>query len=274
MIAPSNPDPLFAANHALAFQKYRKPLSRIVARYAGIIEQELGNRMNIAALDIGCGVGHFTFPFARLLSRHHGRIDALDSSPAMLDLLASKIAESALSNIRLIRDDFLSFRADCRYSLFWLSDVLHLFERLDPVFSKIGAVADNSFLVAIRMSSHEQLTSYEWSRYFPDALDTDLRRHHDVAAVEACLRHHDFSSIEIQEIDETRLVPAKEYLRCFELKYLSSLRLLPESKYQVGMAALRAAVSRSAWVTRNARTTLILARYENRAAQEGSLCRL
>lgn len=55
-------------------------------------------RAGMTALDVGCGVGYFTIPMARLVGET-GQVVAVDAQPQMVDATKAKADQEGLSNI-------------------------------------------------------------------------------------------------------------------------------------------------------------------------------
>ncbi|MDY6994508.1 MAG: class I SAM-dependent methyltransferase [Pseudomonadota bacterium] len=72
---------------------------------ANKIAHAIGLTKESLLLDIGCGTGGLTTRFASMCSR----VYAVDSSPAMLNILKSKIEHQNLSNVSLIQAGLLSY---------------------------------------------------------------------------------------------------------------------------------------------------------------------
>lgn len=66
------------------------------------------SRMSISprdsVLDLGSGIGYFTFPMAERAAE----VSAMDIEPKMLSVLASRLRERAVENVRLVKGDINS----------------------------------------------------------------------------------------------------------------------------------------------------------------------
>jgi SAM-dependent methyltransferase len=248
-------------SYARAFRSCRSPPEDALRQYLDKLEVLLdrsGARPVI--LDAGCGPGAFTIPLASLARRRGGRVIALDRSPVMLDGVRRAVAlHGAGDVVTVLQRDVLSARLPAPCAVVWASDLLHTVSRIDDFSRSARRLAGRAGAVAIRMSSHAQLRSYEWGAFFPEALEVDLRRHYDTGAVCDSLHRSGFRDIEVEEIDESRWMPTTDYLRLFEARYLSSLRLIDDGRFAAGLARMRGALGSRASVLRNARTTLISA---------------
>ena len=70
----------------------------------GDIIPRLGLRSRDVAVDLGAGIGYFTFPMARLA----GRVVSVDIEPRMLEVLASRARENGFDNVELVLGEITS----------------------------------------------------------------------------------------------------------------------------------------------------------------------
>ena len=64
--------------------------------------EKLGLKKNDTVADIGCGIGYFTIPMAKVVT---GEVYAVDIAQEMLDEVAAKKEELELNNIKLINSN-------------------------------------------------------------------------------------------------------------------------------------------------------------------------
>ena len=58
-------------------------------------------------LEVGCGTGFFTIPAAQMVG-DHGCVIALDASSGFLEVVAEKVQEADLNNVRIMQRDALN----------------------------------------------------------------------------------------------------------------------------------------------------------------------
>ncbi len=88
-----------------------------------LISSGLKNSMSCA--DIGCGIGFFTIPMAKIVAPK-GKVFAFDISDEMLQELRSKIKSEQIENIRVLKSETYSLPIDSESVDFALiSNVLH-----------------------------------------------------------------------------------------------------------------------------------------------------
>jgi ubiquinone/menaquinone biosynthesis C-methylase UbiE len=78
--------------------------NRLMERVAGsaVLIQRAGIQKGMRVLDAGCGPGRVTIPLAQHVGPE-GEVVALDVQRSMLALLADRLSERAITNVRLIR---------------------------------------------------------------------------------------------------------------------------------------------------------------------------
>jgi SAM-dependent methyltransferase len=250
-------------SYAQSCRSYRSLNAQALQLYLDEVEALLsqGAHPQPIILDAGCGAGGFTMPLARLAGAHSGHLIALDSSPVMLEIVQRAVSRHHAEQLVDVRHgDLLSVRLPDPSALVWASDIVHVVPALDLFSRSVFELLGRGGAIAIRMSSRAQLRSYEWGAFFPKALSIDLARHPDTDDVTDSLARAGFHDIKTQEIDESEWMPRRDYLRRFESRYLSSLRLVDHAHFTSGLAEMKGAFSGRAQVFRNARTTLISAR--------------
>jgi SAM-dependent methyltransferase len=250
--------------YAHACSRYRRPPAQAVRLYLDVLTRLLA-RPPLAepvVLDAGCGTGAFTLPLARLARARGGHAIALDRSAAMLDVLRRSLTRAGAERLVTVRQgDVLTVELPGPCSLIWVSDVLHAIADVNAFSESVARLLLPGGTVAVRMSSHAQLRSYEWGAYFPAALSVDLRAHHDTGAVCAALERNGFGQVDVREVDESCWMPTATYVGLFEARSLSSLRLISDAEFASGMRRMRRACEGRARTFRGARTTLISARW-------------
>ncbi|MDD5456277.1 MAG: methyltransferase domain-containing protein [Candidatus Margulisbacteria bacterium] len=90
--------------------------------------QELGLKSNDRMLDVGAGIGYFSFPAAEIVGES-GKVTAVDTSPEMIKELQARISNASTNNIETIISKEYSFGVSENYFDFVLiSLVLHEIE--------------------------------------------------------------------------------------------------------------------------------------------------
>ena len=256
---------LFTEDYAESFDKYRAQPANVIEEYKrAFLNETLKYRGKVKALDIGCGAGQFAIPFSSILSQSGGDMVAIDSSEHMTNILRKKVSSLGVSNLKVLETTLLDYKSSSiHFDIIWMSDFIHLYSSFSDLVSDISQLANSNSTIMIRFSSHEQLRSYEWGDHFPSALKYDLSRHHSNSDICDTLTKYGFCGIELVEIDETRMVDSEEYLKYFRSKYLSSIRTISQVEFIQGIQRMEDLHKKNDKVTRNARTSLVIARRAN-----------
>lgn len=90
--------------------------------------------------DIGCGIGYFTIPAAKIVG-NKGTVFALDISPQMLEEVKNKAAEENIQNIKTIRVNENDLKLqDETITYAFLSNILHEVENLEMFLKEIKRI--------------------------------------------------------------------------------------------------------------------------------------
>jgi SAM-dependent methyltransferase len=247
--------------YAQACRLYRRPPERAIAEYLEELRRLLADTVRPVVVDLGCGPGTFLLPLERLAHTSGGHVLAVDRSPAMVDLARRLVADAGAERRVVLRvGDFHRLVLPEACALTWASDVIHLVPDLDTFFGHTARLLGSRGAIAVRMSSHHQLRSYEWGAFFPEARALDLEAHPDVDRVCAALRRNGFHAVRVREVDESRWMATGRYLRLFESRYLSSLRMIDDATFASGMQEMRRACGGRRRIKRNGQMTLIVGR--------------
>ena len=97
----------------------------------------------VKVLDVGCGSGYFSIPFALL----GADVDAIDISEANIKIAESKAGEFGV-NISFYNCDFFKFQGSGKYDIVWCHGVLHHLDNPHKGFKKIVTfVKDRGYAV-------------------------------------------------------------------------------------------------------------------------------
>lgn len=93
-------------------------------------------------LDVGCGTGTYTIRMAPLVEE----VVALDSSPAMLEVLRSKVRQAGIRNVKVVEADWREYRPSHPFDLVFAS-MTPIFRRLELVDKLLAASSRHLVLV-------------------------------------------------------------------------------------------------------------------------------
>lgn len=139
--------------------------------------QLVGNHSSqVSVLDIGCGIGAYSYHFGRLGCD----VTGIDISKKMINICKSKCAE--FDNVSFVRSSLRDFNPTKKYDIIVGGFMLGYFENLEESLKKIecclkkDGVAVLSMLHPVRLSSiNRTLFSYSVEKYFDEKYyKTDL----------------------------------------------------------------------------------------------------
>lgn len=114
----------------------------------------LGLHENDVMADIGCGIGYFTIPAAKIVGEN-GEVFAMDISPEMLGEVEIKVKDNNISNVKTILTEENDFKLENdKITVAFISTVLHEIEDKEK------------FLVGIKklLSSKGRIAIVEWEK--------------------------------------------------------------------------------------------------------------
>ncbi len=111
--------------------------------------QALGLEVNDIVADIGCGIGYFTMPIAKIVERTN-KIYALDTSKEMLLEVKSRAKAAEIDNIITIETEEYDLKlSDETVSFSLLVNVLHEIEEKELFLKEIKRIMKQSGKIAI-----------------------------------------------------------------------------------------------------------------------------
>ncbi|OGH95706.1 MAG: hypothetical protein A2X42_09410 [Candidatus Margulisbacteria bacterium GWF2_38_17] len=110
---------------------------------------DLGLKSDNIMLDIGAGIGYFTFPATEIVG-NSGKVVAVDTSKEMLKELQSRVSQSCASNIEIVLSQEYDFPVNRSYFDFALmSTVLHEIEDKPRFLKAAGSVLKKNGTLAV-----------------------------------------------------------------------------------------------------------------------------
>jgi ubiquinone/menaquinone biosynthesis C-methylase UbiE len=182
-------------------------------------------------LDIGCGTGRFT---TRVAARSGARLFGVDSSVAMLKNALKSDRKRA---IRWVLGDasLLPFRAES-FDCIYMTMVVHQIRQRHAFLKSLHRILRPGGKCVIATSSHSSIRAHVL-RYFPGVCAIDLERFPSIPFLKNALKKTGFRNVRSSLVKhEEREIPIEDYFEMVRNKYISTLSLLGESKFQAGLA--------------------------------------
>lgn len=99
--------------------------------------------------DIGCGIGYFTIPASKIISKNHTAY-AMDISQEMLDELKNRAKEQSIENIKIIKNEEYDLKLDDKSVTFALiCNVLHEMEEKEKMINEAVRILKNNGKILI-----------------------------------------------------------------------------------------------------------------------------
>ncbi|MCC6444865.1 MAG: methyltransferase domain-containing protein [Armatimonadetes bacterium] len=179
-------------------------------------------------LDLGCGTGRFSIPLAETGLEVFG----LDGAPEMI---GRAVAKPGAERVRWVAGEgmALPFREGAFQTVF-LSMVLHHIQDRERFLKGIRRVLRPGGACVLRTSSHDQIRRLPEYRFFPRAMEIDLKRMPDTPVVENLLRRAGFDAVLTETVPYRIARSLEEYIEKVRHKHISALTLLTEEEFEAG----------------------------------------
>lgn len=216
--------------------KYRGISSEIFNCYfqqiVSVIPQEKISRI----LDVGCGTGQFALHFAHLLPR--AQIDAVDVSESQINKLNIFLETNNITNVTTHCSEIESYMEERGYDVIVCSETIHLFEDLSLFAKKMDELLNPNGVICIRTPSPNQYAERNVYQFFPHVKYINLVRCKGPELIDAAFALYGMHICDTNIIDESKLIPAKDFLKTLKEKPFSTLYLIPKEEYSEGLRKL------------------------------------
>jgi SAM-dependent methyltransferase len=174
--------------------------------------------------------------------------------------IASDLATKAgLQNVVFQNLNVDSEKIEGTYDVIVCSEMIHLVDRPRQFLRVLSESLRPGGVIAIRTSSQEQILKRHWYTYFPAARIADLERHKSIQLLMAICEDIGLKTVG-QEIDESRKIPARDYLAKFSTRSFSTLHLILDEEFEDGMKLMHKDVDSLSEVPFDYQTSLLMAR--------------
>jgi SAM-dependent methyltransferase len=224
-----------------AFLAHRNIPSAALKQWTRQIKS-LANRMGlptVSLLDIGCGTGRFTLPFAEVLKESTrmsagGNCDlkvvGLDEDEGMLAEAVAQARRRGLDNVTFVCEPFGQSSDPESCDIAFISEVLQVVECRVRFFSHLSRVVRNNGFAVFRFPSHADLNDLEMLTTF-GVLQAEKERTLDVDELLNLLAFHGFAFRYQERIDESKDYAKDDYYEMLAQKPFSILRILPDAEF-------------------------------------------
>jgi hypothetical protein len=253
-------------DHRLAtvYTRYRTPPTSALERYLGLVQSEvdllLDAKTPVHLADVGAGSGLYIRPlFARI--RGLAGFVAIEPAHAMATELSAHVAE--LRNGTVLQDAIPLATPLPQVSIVWISDVAHLFKNPSELVDALDRSFPNARSFILRNNTKDTIARVDWARHFPSLLAEDRDRQPDVQSLVDAFENIRAPVQYSFVVDESFNLSRDEYIRYYESRPFSGIRMLHDDQFELGMRSLRSHVSALGSVQRTLTRHLIVARRTN-----------
>jgi ubiquinone/menaquinone biosynthesis C-methylase UbiE len=183
--------------------------------------------------DLGCGTGRFT---SLLAESFPARVYGIEPSGKMLSQARENISSPTTVFLRGTAEEIPL--SDNTIDMVLLSMVYHHIQEKNKAVSELTRILKSRGYVCIRTSTRQMLGTYPWLRFFPKAMETELRRAPDRNELVAFFRHNGFDLAAHVEVTQLFSKDHMEYLEKIAARGLSSLQMISDEDFERGLADL------------------------------------
>ena len=205
-----------------------------IDRLVAAIRRHVPSRVHLA-LDLGCGTGRFTYALSGRLAKETLGIDLAQN---MLAMARQKCGRGARVAFVRARAEALPL-PDASVDLVLLSQVLHHLDDPRAALTQIARVLRAGGVLAVRQSTRENLDSYLYQRFFPEARAFDEARLPSRDLIHRLAISVGYASTSFQTLSHVAAHTAAEYVDRVAMRSCSDLELIPDEAFTRGMAGLR-----------------------------------
>jgi ubiquinone/menaquinone biosynthesis C-methylase UbiE len=187
------------------------------------------------AVDLGCGTGRFTAALAEALGA-----PVLGVEPAA-NMRAAAEAKPHPAGVRFVegRADRIPLE-DGAAGLVFLSQVMHHVADAPAALREVRRVLRPAGRLCVRQTTRENLDSYFYQRFFPEARAVDERRLPSRGGLLKLAGTCGFRRVAVEALRHEIAATADDYVAKVELRAYSDLESIPEAAFRAGLDALRA----------------------------------
>jgi ubiquinone/menaquinone biosynthesis C-methylase UbiE len=186
-------------------------------------------------VDLGCGTGRFLAPLSETFD-----VPVLGIEPAA-NMMAVAKANSDSATARLVRGEADRIPlADGSADLVFLSQVFHHLEDRGAALAEFRRVLRSQGCLAIRQTTRENLDSYYYQRFFPDARQLDERRLPSRSAVLRLARAAGYRLLTLDALCSEIAPTSADYVAKIALRSYSDLTDISDAAFHRGLSDLEA----------------------------------
>lgn len=224
------------ADIACRFNASRSLSDEVLDQWVERIGRQIGPARRAVAVDLGCGTGRFT----GVLARHFAEmVIGIDPSAPMLAAAAAQSAGGkGVHFVRAAAERLPLARSSA--DLVFLSMVYHHFADDGRALASIRRVLRPGGCFCVRTCTAENLYTYVYQRFIPEARAVDEARLPSRAGLTAAAERAGMRPTAFDTVHQAVARTLDEYVHNASLRAHSDLQAISDDQFDRGMAALRA----------------------------------
>jgi len=185
---------------------------------------------NSIVLDVGCGTGRFPLG---ILSSKKALIYALEPS---INMLSKAVAKDQSKQVSWVQGDGqnLPFR-DNIFNCIYMTMVIHHIENKKTTLKEIHRTLRKGGNCIIMTTSHYRIRRHLLLCNFPGLTAIDLGRFPSVPTLQKTMTKAGFKNVHYHVVQTHEKVQTEEFLERVRNKYISTLTLLSQEKFERGL---------------------------------------
>jgi ubiquinone/menaquinone biosynthesis C-methylase UbiE len=200
-------------------------------------------------LDFGCGTGNFAYAIKKLTTAD---IYGVEPSDGMREKSQAKGLDVRCGDHTAIPYD------DYFFDFIYMTDVIHHVPDLKMMFAEFNRVLKPGGLVCILTESHRQLETRFWVKYFPTTVAVEKKRYPDIPDIVNAAKTARLNKYKVIVTDtDSEITISEDFVKLVENKGYSMFRLIEETDYQAGLAAMKSNFESNAVIQNNHGETLL-----------------
>lgn len=206
-------------------------------------------------LDFGCGTGNFAYAVKKLTTAD---IYGVEPSDGMREKALAKGIDVRCGDHSSVPFD------DNFFDFIYMTDVIHHVPDMKMMFAEFSRVLKPTGLVCILTESHRQLETRFWVKHFPATVAAEKKRYPDIPDIINAAKSVGFDEYNITVTDtDSEFIISEDFVKLVENKGYSMFRLIDESDYQSGLAALKKNFEDKTMIYSNHGETLLWLNFDN-----------
>lgn len=185
-------------------------------------------------VDLGCGTGRFTGALAEALA---ARVIAVEPADNMRAVAEAKPNPASVCFVPGRADDIPL--EDEAADLVFMSQVVHHLPDLPQALREIRRVLRPEGRLCIRQTTRENLDSYYYQRFFPEARAVDEQRLPHRASILSLAESSQYRSVALETVRHEIASTSLEYVERIALRAYSDLEAITDAAFRKGLMALR-----------------------------------